>query len=354
MSALACPAITAGELARLVGGILSGQSERLIRGVATLEEAGPDDLSWVGEARHLARLAASAAGVVLVPTGSALPEGRTVIQVADPDLALCTALAALAPPSPTVPAGVDGRACVAETAVVEGACVGPYVFVGPHAVVGAGTQLHAGVYVGAHSRIGRDCVLWPNVVLREYTTLGDRVILHANVTIGADGFGYLQRQGRNVKIPQIGRVIIEDDVEIGANSCVDRARSGVTRIGRGTKIDNLVQIGHNVRIGEHCIIVAQCGISGSTTLGDQVVLAGQVGLIDHLRIGSRVVVAAKSGVARDIPDGQVWRGIPAVENSEYGRQAVGIRRLPEIMQQLRALAKRVEQLESAKNNPTRD
>ncbi len=346
--------ITAGELARLVGGELCGDDARVIRGVATLEDAGPDDLSWVGEARHLTRLAGSAAGVVLVPVGGAVSTERTVIRVADPNLALCTALAALAPPQPTVPPGVDPRSCVADSAVVEGACVGPYVFVGPGAVVGAGTQLHPGVYVGAHSRIGRDCVLWPNVVLREYTTLGDRVVLHANVTIGADGFGYLQRNGRHVKIPQIGRVVIEDDVEIGANSCVDRARSGVTRVGRGTKIDNLVQIGHNVRIGEHCIIVAQCGISGSTTLGDHVVLAGQVGLIDHLKIGNRVVVAAKSGVARDIPDGQVWRGIPAVENSEYGRQAVGVRRLPEIMQQLRALTKRVEQLESAKNNPAGD
>jgi UDP-3-O-[3-hydroxymyristoyl] glucosamine N-acyltransferase len=280
-----------------------------------------------------------------------VPAGCVAIRVRDPELALCTALAALAPQVPTVPPGVDPTARIAPSAVIEGAAIGPFVCIGEGAHVGPGTQLHAGVYVGAHSRIGRDVVLWPNVVVRERTTIGDRVVIHPNATIGADGFGYLQRDGRHVKIPQIGVVVIEDDVEIGANTCIDRARSGETRIGHGTKIDNLVQIGHNVRVGPECIIISQCGISGSTTLGDHVILAGQVGIIDHLSIGRGAVVAAKSGVARDIPDGQVWRGIPAVENSEFGRQAVGVRRLPKIMDHLKELAKRIEALESAKDHP---
>ncbi|HUU95835.1 MAG TPA: UDP-3-O-(3-hydroxymyristoyl)glucosamine N-acyltransferase, partial [Phycisphaerae bacterium] len=177
--------------------------------------------------------------------------------------------------------------------------------------------------------------------------------IHPNATIGADGYGYLQREGRHVKIPQIGTVVIEDDVEIGANTAIDRARSGETRIRRGTKIDNLVQIGHNCDIGEDCIIVGQCGISGSTTLGHHVVFGGQVGVIDHLRIGNGVQVAAKSLVTHDIPDGQVVRGIPATDNHLFGRQQVIIRRLPKMVEQLRELTKRVQQLESAANDTKR-
>jgi UDP-3-O-[3-hydroxymyristoyl] glucosamine N-acyltransferase len=345
------PSITAAEIAQRVGGTLTGDGARVIRQVAILEDAGPDDLTWVGKPDVLPRLAKSAAGSALIPEGCPPQPGRTTIAVRDPDAALCIVLTALKPPVQPIPPGVNAAAQVAADAVVTGACIGPLVYVGPRAVIGPGTQLHPGAYVGEGCEIGRDCVLWPNVVLREFTTLGDRVVIHGNTTIGADGFGYHQRDGQHYKVPQIGRVVLEDDVEIGANTCIDRARSGVTRIGRGTKIDNLVQIGHNVRIGQHCIIVSQCGISGSTTLGDYVVLAGQVGLIDHLRIGNRVVVAAKSGVAESIPEGRVYRGIPATDYQDYARQAVGIRRLPKIMEQMKALEKRVAQLESPTNHP---
>jgi len=345
------PVFTARELADRLNGTLVGDGTRAIRSVATLDDAGPDDLSWVGGDQYARKLATCQAGVILVPPTLDVPEGRTVIRVPDPDLAMCAVLGWLAPPTDRVPPGVDPAARVAPDAVVEGACIGPNVYVGANTTVGPGTQLHAGVFVGRDCRVGRNCVLWPNVVVREGTTIGDRVIIHPNATIGADGFGYYQRDGRHVKIPQIGRVVIEDDVEIGANTCIDRARSGITRIGRGTKIDNLVQIGHNVHIGEHCIIVSQCGISGSTTLGHHVVLAGQVGLIDHLRIGNGVVVAAQSGVTHDIPDGAAYRGSPAVENREYVRQAVGFRRLPKLIEQLRELTKRVERLESAAHDP---
>ena len=348
------PSISAAELARRLGGTLSGDGARVVRGVAPLDEAGLDDLSWLGSARYLPKLATSRAGVVLVPPECEVPPGRTVIRVPDPDLALCAALRCLAPAAEPVPAGVDSAARVAPDAVVDGAAIGPHVYIGPRAVVGPGTQLHAGVYVGADTRIGRDCVLWPNVVVREHAALGDRVIIHPNATIGADGFGYLERGGKHHKIPQIGRVVIEDDVEIGAGTCIDRARSGVTRIGRGTKIDNLVQIGHNVQVGEDCIVVGQCGISGSTTLGNHVVLGGQVGVGDHVRIGNRVVVAAQSGVSHDLLDGAVVRGTPSDDHWQYRRQVVAIRRLPKMVEQLRALLKRVEQLESAANDRARD
>jgi UDP-3-O-[3-hydroxymyristoyl] glucosamine N-acyltransferase len=346
-------AMTVAELARHLQAQVDGDGARAVRRIEALQDAGPDALSWLGDAKYLPQLEQTRAAAVLVPHNLEIPAGRTVIRVADPDLALCEALALLGPPPETVPPGVHPNAVVAQDAVVEGAAIGAHVTIGAQARVGAGTQLHPGVRVGADTTIGRDCVLWPNVVVRERTTIGDRVIIHPNSTIGADGFGYLERQGRHLKIPQVGRVIIEDDVEIGANCAVDRARSGETRIRRGTKIDNLVQIGHNCDIGEHCIIVGQCGISGSTTLGNHVVLAGQVGIIDHLRIGDGVQVAAKSGVARDIPDGAVFRGIPATDNSLFGRQQAAVRRLPKMIEQLRALTKRVEQLESTAHDPER-
>lgn len=339
------PSITAAELAHRLGGTLEGDGTRVIRAVATLEQAGPDTLSWVGSPDLLPRASKSKAGVLLVTEGCSLPPDRTVIHVADPDVAVCDVLEYVAPPPDRVPPGLHPTAIVSPEAVVEGAAIGARAYVGPGTTVGAGTQIYPGVYVGARATIGRDCVLWPNVVVRERVTIGDRVVIHPNATIGADGFGYLQRDGRHRKIPQIGTVVVEDDVEIGANSAIDRARSGVTRIGRGTKIDNLVQIAHNVDIGEDCIIIAQCGISGSSSLRRNVILGGQVGIVDHLRIGKGVQIAAKSMVASDIPDGRVVRGIPATDNRRFLREQASVRKFPGWMERLRALTRRVQRLE---------
>ena len=346
--------ITVGELARRLGGEFAGDAGLIVRQVATLEQAGPDALSWLGGREHLRQFEQTKAAAVLVPEGLEIPEGRSVIRVADPDLALCEALTLLGPLPERVPDGVHSSAVVSPDASVEGAAIGANAFVGPRAVVGPGTQLHAGVYVGAEATIGRDCVLWPNVVVRERTAIDDRVVIHPNTTIGADGFSYLQREGKHRKVPQVGLVIIEDDVEIGANCAVDRARSGETRIRRGTKIDNLVQIGHNCDIGEDCIIVAQCGIAGSATLEHHVALSGHVGVVDHLRIGAGAQVAAKSLVVRDIPVRAVFRGIPATDNNLFGRQQAAVRRLPKMIEQVRELSKRVERLESAADDPERD
>jgi UDP-3-O-[3-hydroxymyristoyl] glucosamine N-acyltransferase len=266
--------------------------------------------------------------------------------VADPDLALCDVLRELSPPPDRVPLGVHPTAVVSPDAVVDKVAIGANVFVGPGVVIGEGTQLYPGVYVGARTSIGVDCTLWPNVVVRERVTIGDRVSIHANATIGEDGFGYLERDGRHRKIPQVGTVVIEDDVEIGANSAIDRARSGVTRIGRGTKIDNLVQIAHNCDIGEDCIIVAHCGIAGSTSLGHHVILGGRVGIIDHLRIGAGVQVAAASTIFSDVPAGRVVRGNPARDNALFLREQASVRKLPKWSQELRAMARRVAQLEA--------
>jgi UDP-3-O-[3-hydroxymyristoyl] glucosamine N-acyltransferase len=339
--------ITVGEIGQRIGGTVHGDSALVIRGIGTLEEAGPDTLSWIASDKFLPRLAQSAAGAVLMPAGCDPPAGRTVIRVHDPELALCDLLSWLGPPAEVVAPGVHASAVVAPDAQVAGAAIGPLVTVGPRSRIGPRAQLHAGVRIGADVVIGSDCVLWPNVVVRERVSIGERVIIHPNATIGADGFGYLQRGGRHRKIPQIGTVVIEDDVEVGAGTCIDRARTGVTRIGRGTKIDNLVQLAHNVTVGADCIIVAQCGVSGSAVLGRHVVFGGQVGMVDHTRVGDRVQVAAKSAVMTDIPADAVYRGIPARENWQFGRQEIAVRRLPKMIEQLRELARRVERLESA-------
>ena len=346
-------AITVADVARHLGADVEGDAGRVLRAVQPLDQATPDALSWLGSSKYLPQFEQTNAAAVLVPRELDVPQGHTVIRVADPDLALCEALTLLGPEPPRVPVGVHTSAVVSPDATVEGAAIGANVTVCGGARIGPGTELHASVYVGAETQVGQDCVLWPNVVVREHATIGDRVIIHPNTTIGADGFGYLLRDGKHHKIPQVGRVVIENDVEIGANCAVDRARSGETRIRRGTKIDNLVQIGHNCDIGEDCIIVGQCGISGSVTLERHVVLAGQVGLVDHVRIGAGAQVAAKSCVVRDIPAGTVYRGIPAIDNNLFGRQQVGVRRLPKLIEQLRELGKRVEKLESAADDPER-
>lgn len=340
--------LAAVDLAKRLKGTLHGDPSRRICDVAPLEQAGPDALSWVAAPSHLSRAVESKAGVLLLPEQCAPLVDRTVIRVADPDAAMCEVLELLAPPPERVPPGVHPSATVAPSADVHGAAIGSCAFVGASASVGKGTQLHPGVYVGAHAAIGRDCVLWPNAVVRERVIIGDRVVIHPNATIGADGFSFILREGKHRKVPQIGTVTIEDDVEIGSNTSIDRARSGTTRIRRGTKIDNQVQIGHNCDIGEDCIIIALCGIGGSTTLGHHVVMAGQAGISDHQRVGNLVTVAGGAGVTTTIPDGQVVRGIPAIEGRRYLREQAAVRKLPEALKTLKALVHRVEELQEGR------
>lgn len=342
--------LTVREIARRLNAEVVGDDTRLIARVATLDVAQPDALSWIGDPKYADALAVTRAGAVLVPRDMDGTPGVTVIRVADPDLALCDVLAWLSPPPPRVPNGIDPAARIAPGAEVAGVAIGPGVFVGPGARIGAGTQLHANVYVGAETRIGRDCVLWPNVVVRERVTIGERVIVHPNATIGADGFGYLFRDGKHRKIPQIGTVEIGDDVEIGANACVDRAKSGVTRVGRGTKIDNLVQIGHNVEIGEHCMLVGQVGLAGSVTLRDYVALGGQSGVVDHIEVGRGARIGAQAGVMRDVPPGHTVTGTPAEDLTRQMREVAALRRLPELLAEWTHLLKRVTKLESSAND----
>ncbi|MFQ6047914.1 MAG: UDP-3-O-(3-hydroxymyristoyl)glucosamine N-acyltransferase [Phycisphaerae bacterium] len=339
--------LTLQQIAELVGGRLEGDPAKRICGVAGLEEAGPAQITWIVDQRYLPQLAASRAGAVIAPEHLA-PPGMPAVLVAQPSLALLKLLERFAPPTPRPPAGLDPTARVHPSSRLgQDVAVGANVVLGPDSAIGDRTVLHPNVVIGAGAQIGADCVLWPNVVVREGCQIGDRVILHCNVVIGSDGYGYELIDGRHCKIPQIGTVRIEDDVEIGAASCVDRGRIGQTVIGAGTKIDNLVQVAHNVHIGRHCIIVAQAGIAGSTRLGDYVMLGGKVGVRDHVQLGDGVRAAACCCISKDVPAGTAVNGIPAVENRQYLREQALVRRLPAIAEQLKDIARRVAKLEQA-------
>jgi UDP-3-O-[3-hydroxymyristoyl] glucosamine N-acyltransferase len=336
--------MNAEALARLVAGKLEGDGSREVLGVARLEDATGDQLSFAERGREMQRASASRAGCILVPEGSSLP-GRTTIAVPSPKLAFIQAAQALHPavrPSP----GIHPSAVVAADAFlgVE-VSIGPNVVIERGARVGEGTSLAAGVFVGEGSEIGSSCMLYPRVTLYRGSRVGNRVVLHAGVVIGSDGFGYVLAEGKHQKFPQLGRVVIEDDVEVGCNTTVDRGSLGITVIGEGTKIDNLVQIAHNVRIGKHCVIVAQTGISGSTTIGDYVVIAGQAGIGEHARIESRAVVGGQAGIlpGKIVRKGVVVWGTPARPLAEFKRLHAYISELPRLATKIRQLSQRISE-----------
>jgi UDP-3-O-[3-hydroxymyristoyl] glucosamine N-acyltransferase len=333
-----------GELAERLGCRLEGDAGLEVVGLKSLEAAGPRDLSAVTHERYLARLAASSAAAVIV--GESWPGvDRPALRARNPALAFAGALALLHPPA-AVPPGIHPSAVVASGATVAPtAGVGPLCVVAPGASIGAGSLLEAQVFVGPGVRVGADCRIGAQAALREGTSLGDRVIVHSGAVIGADGFGYARDGARHVKIPQVGSVVVEDDVEIGANTTIDRATLGETRVGRGAKIDNLVQVAHNVTIGPDAVIVAQVGIAGSTQIGARVTLAGQVGIVDHIRVGDDVIVGAGSGVARDVPDKAIMFGAPALPHLEFKRQLAALARLPLLRKAVQRLEERLAALE---------
>ncbi len=322
-----------------------GEEDPEIDAAAGFSDAGPGTITFVDTPALERRLADTTAGAVIARPGVACP--RPVIRAEQPRLVFARVLERFAPPLERVfPAGIHPSAVVApEAELAEGVAVAPGCVIGPGARIGAGTRLGPRVVVEADAVIGRDCLLHAGAVVRERCRLGDRVVLQAGAVIGSDGFGYVPGPDGLYKIPQIGIVVLEDDVEVGANACIDRATTGVTRIGRGSKIDNLVQVGHNVRIGNWCAISAQSGISGSCVLEDRVTLGGQVGIADHLTVGEGARVAAQSGITRDVPPGQTVFGYPAVEFRRAFRQVALVQRLPALAQRLPELARRLEELE---------
>ncbi|KXU34996.1 UDP-3-O-(3-hydroxymyristoyl)glucosamine N-acyltransferase [Cephaloticoccus primus] len=319
-----------------------GETRATLRAIASLEAAGPGDLSFLGNAKYRAAVPQSRASVLLLPEdydGEPQPD-QLFLFVKNPSAALAAICARLEQQLwPKPQPGVHPTAVVEEGALVDPtATIGPLCVVAAGAQIGARAHLQAQVWIGAGAQIGEDCWLMPHSVLSARCVLKNRVRLHPGVVIGADGFGYDFVEGRHEKIPQVGTVVVEDDVEIGANTTIDRARFSETRIGAGTKIDNLVQIGHNVIVGKHCILCSQVGIAGSVTLEDYVVLAGQVGVSGHLRIGQAAKAGGQAGIIADVEPGVFISGYPAMPHRLASRLQVLQRRLPDLF-------KRVDQLE---------
>jgi UDP-3-O-[3-hydroxymyristoyl] glucosamine N-acyltransferase len=343
---------TLAELAALVGGVVSGDGSLQVTGVAPLEDAGPGQVSFFANRKYRAAFEASKAGAVLVGSGVAVPAGRTVVRSDNPYLAFAKLSTHFNPP-PVAVAGISAQAAIDPTARVDAtAQVGPFVSIGARSVVGARTILSPGVQLAAGVQVGADCLLYSNVVVRERCVVGDRVILQPGVVVGGDGFGFatdLVGDGtsgpRHYKIPQAGIVVVEDDVEIGANSCVDRAALGVTRIGRGSKLDNHVQIGHNAVLGPLCIVAAGVGIAGSTRLGMGVAVWGQAGIAGHIEIGDRANISAQSGVMRDLEPGERVAGTPAVHERAWARSQAALERFNDMRRQLIDLKRRVGKLD---------
>lgn len=329
-----------GELAELVGGTVFGDPELVIESVGTLDRAGARELSFLTNPKYLEAARTSAAGALLVgPDVTGLETNLLVAE--NPYLALGAVLAVLAPTDRPEP-GIHPTAIVDSTAQLgEDVSVGAYCCIGAGTAVARGVTLHPHVVIGADCVIGEGTVIYPQVSIYPRTVLGSAVIVHSGVVLGADGFGYAQEGGKHVKIPQIGQVVVEDDVEIGSNSTVDRAMLHETRVGAGTKIDNLVMVAHNVEVGKGCLLISQVGVAGSSKLGDGVVLAGQTGVAGHMDVGDGVQVASKSAVFKDAEPGARLAGIPAVDSMVWRRQQVRLRRLGDLEKRLAALEKRL-------------
>jgi UDP-3-O-[3-hydroxymyristoyl] glucosamine N-acyltransferase len=334
---------TASEVARHLEGEVIGDPSIVLTGFAPAAGARPGDLTFAENDIYFARADQSVASAILIDKNF-VSDRKVIIKVKNARIAFAKVLP-LFFPDPVFQPGAHPTAVIDPSAKIDpSAAIGPHCHVAADVVVGARVVLEGGNHVGPGCVIGDDCHLYPNVVLYHKSQIGHRVRIHAGSVIGADGFGYVLDGGAHRKVPQIGNVIIQDDVEIGANVCVDRGALGPTVIARGTKIDNLVQIAHNVSVGEHCLIVAQSGIAGSTRLGTYTTLAGQVGLAGHLKIGNRVTVAAQSGVMHDIGDGEKWFGTPAQPDRQMKRQLISIHQLPDLVRKVAELEKRLEAL----------
>ena len=328
---------TLDELASRVGGRVVGNGGVRIARVSTVEEAGDDALTFATSNVYLTAALASAAAAILVEESLAGAAGKPLLVVENARHALAQLLAELKPRRPQGPFCHPSAAIEADADLAADVYVGPHAYIGRRATIGSGAVIGPGVYIGDDVSIGESVWIHARASIFPGTRIGNRVVLHAGCVIGSDGFGWAFVEDRSERIPQIGNVVLEDDVEIGANTCIDRAQTGSTRIGAGTKIDNLVQVGHNCRIGKHCVIAALTGLAGSTVIGDYVKVAGQVGFKGHVTVGSGVTIAGQSGVWKDVADGATVSGNPAHDHRDELRREVMIRKLPKLFDRVEAL-----------------
>jgi UDP-3-O-[3-hydroxymyristoyl] glucosamine N-acyltransferase len=334
---------TLGDIAHTIGARLEGIAERAVAGMATLAEAGPSELCYAASCDMVDQVVCSTAAGVIVDENFPSVPGRNLLRSRDPKTAFVLAMEMFVPDRRLQ--GIHSSAEIAKDAkIAADAAIGPCAVIEPGVAVGARSQIRAGAYLGRDVRIGADCDIGPNAVLMDGTLIGDRCILHAGAVLGADGYGFHWTGDHHRKIPQLGRVVIEDDVEIGANTCIDRATLGETHIGRGSKFDNLVQVGHNNRIGAHVLMVGQSGIAGSSSLGNRVVVAGQVAITDHVAVGEGAQIGGRSGVTGDLePGAKVW-GTPARPMAQVLRERAALARLPELLRAFRRQEKELDEL----------
>ncbi len=346
--------MTLRELADTLGAELLGASgNEEVLGVAGIDDVQPGFVTYAEDGRRLAQAEATPTLAVIVPAG--MSSSKPLLFAANPRLAFALALWLVYPPDHGPAAGVHPSASLGQdVSIGEGVAVGPGSVIGDGASIGPRTRVHPLVSIGAGAAIGADCVIYPHVAIYHNVRLGDRVIVHAGSVIGSPGFGYVWDGEKHVWIPHVGTVIVEDEVEIGANSCIDRGTTGATVIGRGTKIDNQVQVAHNVVVGRNCLLAGQVGLSGSVTLEDGVVLAGQAGVADHVRMHEGSTGAAGADIIRDVPAGQVLYGRPARPLAQQIRIDAAAARLPEMVQELRELRKRVAELEERRQSPRQE
>lgn len=336
---------TLKEIADLVGGNLEGDENLIIYGISGIKEATQGEISFLANPRYFPLLEKTNASAIIVPFEIGKTQ-RNIIRCENPSLAFSKLISEVFASQVHSLKGIHPTAIISDDAKIgNNVSIGPYAVVEGKAQIGDNTVIHSGCFIGRETVIGCDCLFYPNITVRERVIIGENVIVHSGSVIGSDGFGFAQVDGMHQKIPQIGTVVIENNVEIGANVTIDRARFEKTIIGEGTKIDNLVQIAHNVIIGKHCIIVSQAGISGSTELKDRVILAGQAGIAGHLTIGEGSVVTAKSGVPKSIPPHTVVFGYPAKPQETALRINAIVQRLPLYVKTIKELERKIEQME---------
>lgn len=335
---------TLRDIARLIGGEIAGDDSIKVSGLANIKMARAGDLIFAVPP-HIDEAKLSAATAVLIPFDTQdFP--KPAIKVADPRAAFAKLLE-LFTPKIEIPVGISPKAHIGKyTKISDGATIMPFAVVDDGAQIGRGAVIYPHVYIGQHAQIGEDTIIYSSVTVREFCKVGNRCVVHSSAVIGSDGFGFTTANGVHTKVPQVGNVIVEDDVEIGAHVGIDRAAMGSTIIGRGTKIDNLVHIAHNCKIGANCLIVAQTGISGSTTVGDNVTFGGQVGTVGHITIGSNSVYAARSGISKNMPEGFFGAGFPIQSHGDWLRQQATLKKIPDLLEKIRRLERELDALKN--------